>query len=306
MKKLKLYDSKPEKRKEDLEPWKPEKYIPVGFENFAVTDGFIAQEKILKELDLFVEDIFDGTYHNFLFQAYSGYGKTVLAERMIRYLDADGEHSQLYIPTDGLIPFDKKKTIHFIDEAHQLKDVEQFYPLMLSGKYIFILATNEFDKLKEPLVNRCIPFVFEPYTLDDITKIIRPVFEKRGLGKLSDDWLYKFAGYGRNNPRISKTNALRIALLLNKDSDTITAENVFGVIKEYLNIERGGFNHYDRNYIECLEKCGGTASLALLESLMQVPKNIITKEVEPFLIGRGLLRISRTGRTLLRFEENPT
>jgi len=55
----------------------------------------------------------------------------------------------------------------------QLKEPEFLYYFLDSGKFTFFLLSNESGNLKEPLINRCIPFIFHPYSQKEINLMVK-------------------------------------------------------------------------------------------------------------------------------------
>lgn len=85
-----------------------------------------------------------------------------------------------------------KKTIIILDEAHMLTGQAAsavLTPLEEPRKHrMFILCTNEPERLLTTLVNRCIPLHLEPPDPKDLAKYLRGILKKeKALTKDSDD-----------------------------------------------------------------------------------------------------------------------
>lgn len=165
-----------------------------------VPDWFRGQKRIVKELGILLDDVVGGRNLNFLFRASSGYGKTTLALLALNILGFGS--SAIYIPEDGVLnmPFQEQLRFHFIDEIHTLKSPEFLYPIMDSSEYTFFLASNESGDLKEPLRNRCIPFIFSQYSLEEMGGVVRNNLSIQ----LEENMINLIASRCRGTPRVAK------------------------------------------------------------------------------------------------------
>ena len=76
-----------------------------------------------------------------------------------------------------------------------------------------------------------------------------------------------------------------------------TPEELEELLFSHTGVRKGGFTNYDISYLEFLEE-NGTASLNTLSNVLQIPRQTILNEVEPFLIRKKLIKIGSRGRTL--------
>lgn len=255
---------------------------------------FIGQENIIEELRYLLADIREGRNYNLLFRAPSGFGKTTLG---LICLNSFGlNDSYYYIPdTDGNINLNaiREKRFHFIDEVHLLKTPEPLYQYLDTGNYTFILASNESGNLKEPLINRCIPFIFEPYSDDELYQITRRYINQN----LPDEFILEVSRRCKRNPRIIKVTCTRINYIV-KNYRINSDEDYMGILENILQIKGGGLNRHDLIYLEYLERTGGHASLNALSSGTGLDKNLILSEIEPGLLYLGIIKITSKGREL--------
>lgn len=256
---------------------------------------FIGQESILEELRYLLADIREGRNYNILFRAPSGFGKTTLG---LICLNSFGlNDSYYYIPdNDGIINLDaiREKRFHFIDEIHMLKTPEPLYQYLDSNQYTFILASNESGNLKEPLINRCIPFIFEPYSDDELYQMTRKYINNPDL---PDDFVLEVSRRCKRNPRIIKITCTRINYII-KNYKINSDDDYMRILEDILQIRGGGLNRHDLIYLEFLERIGGHASLNVLSSGTGLDKNLILSEIEPGLIYLGIIEITSKGRKL--------
>jgi Holliday junction resolvasome RuvABC ATP-dependent DNA helicase subunit len=275
------------------------------FTEYAKRKNFIGQAHAIAELELYVDEIKAGRYVNFLVQAYAGYGKTTLIRLFITYLIVIGVFSvkdvAVYLPDEnGHIEFKPECTIQFIDEAHMLKNPEMYYNAMTSpDKYLFLIATNEYDDIKDPMITRSQEIIFTPYSLVDMMKIVQ-AHSRTYFPKIQQTWAKLFAGYSRGNPRVAQGITRKMCLAIIKGG--FDAFTPVGVIAEYIKssykIHPGGFTPNDIKYLDVL-KAQGTLSLNDLVTQTKIPKKAILNKIEPFLMGKQMITKSSRGRSLV-------
>jgi Holliday junction resolvasome RuvABC ATP-dependent DNA helicase subunit len=256
---------------------------------------FIGQDIIIRELDYLLTDIKNGNNYNILFRAPSGYGKTYLSLLCLNYLGL-GE-SVYYVPNyKGEIgEIDEKKRYHFIDEVHILINPEILYPIMDSRKYTFILASNESGNLKEPLINRCIPFIFSKYTIEELMRIVKIHLRVFNIG---DEFANIIATHCKNNPRIIKITCERLCYIMRVKGIPRTAEGLLEILENIMYVKAGGLNRLDEIYINYLRRIGGKGSLGTISSGTGLDKNLILTEIEPLLLNLGVIKITSKGREI--------
>lgn len=256
------------------------------------------QERILQELSILAEAIQSGENLNILIRAPSGYGKTFLAHLFIEYLDRSRSNSFKYLPNSaGEVRIRQEARFHFLDEVHKLKTPEILYPLLEAEIFTFVFTTNEYDKLKEPLVNRCIVLSLEKYTIETLAWIIQKVFKKRKLN-IEYFWCKELAHYCRENPRIAKATATRVAFVFQQVMIPETVEGLHELMYQMFGATQNGLTPQDREYLEALETCSGLASLKTLKGITNLPGKMIEDSIEPYLISKGLIKMTTKGRQL--------
>jgi Holliday junction resolvasome RuvABC ATP-dependent DNA helicase subunit len=251
----------------------------------------IGQSRIQKELEYILPNIQSGKNVNILLSAPSGHGKTTLAYHILNQLGFN--QSQISGPPDFL--FDRGIRFHFIDEIHELERPEVLYPILDGGQYTMIIATNELGDLKEPLVNRCIPMMFAPYTELELAQIAGTVLYR---WQLSDDKLYGIVRKGKGNPRVVKNICQRLDNVFPYSMPRTEAE-LDDICEEILGISPDGLTEIDRKYISFLRTVGGSASLDLISNSLHLSVATLKREVEPHLVYLGLLQITSRGRNLV-------
>lgn len=255
---------------------------------------FYGQQRILAELKFLQHEILSGNKINILLSAPSGWGKTTLALKIIN--ETVGlDNAQLSGPPEFRVHFEK--VINFEDEIHTLLTPENMYPYLDEGFCTFILATNELGAVKEPLINRCIPLVFEPYVIEDMIQMCKDYL---CTYELSLEVIESIANKTKLNPRVAKILCQRLGHIFNVGIRPKTKLELDTLVQEILDISPSGLSPMDKRYLEFLDVVGGQASLSLISSSLRLDKATILREIEPSLIHLGYLKISSRGRELLK------
>lgn len=257
---------------------------------------FIGQERIRRELYYLLQEIKKGNNFNLLFRAPSGHGKTRLATIL---LNETGEKWKYYLPNRRYVSVDTKTRSNFIDEIHILKVPEILYPLMDRKTNMIVLASNESGDLKEPLVNRCIPFIFDPYADGEMAQIINNDLRK---WELHSELIWELVKVVKRNPRNAKVLCARLEYVFGNTTVPRTVLQLRTLLSDILNIE-DGMNAFERRYLEYLQNAGGQSSLNRIVWGTRLDENTIVRDVEPALIMAGKIRISSRGRELLEDNE---
>jgi len=254
---------------------------------------FLGQPSIMKQLGIYLPQLYaEKTGMNFLVTGPSGYGKTLLVLSCCNYLANKGRFQYTSpSPEKGLVKFDLTSWVNFIDEVHELKSPEFLYPILDKKEHVIFLATNESGLLKEPLVNRCIPLIFEEYSKEDLLLILREAYKY----PVSEEFLLEIIKAGNNNPRLIISLAQRLNMVTKQigipSNIKVTLEEIFGI--------RDGLDLASQRYLEILEKLGGRASLYTLNSVLHINKSAILYQIEPVLLYTGKIQITSKGRILV-------
>ena len=256
--------------------------------------NFIGQQRIRREIfEVIVPSIVRGERLNLFLKARSGMGKTMLASMIAEDLGVKlNWYTGIYIPNDdGKVGFSPKYQVQILDEVHKLKNPEPIYPRMDSGQFVWILACNEFAKVKEPLVNRCIPFIFEQYLPEELAEIARNIFTTYGMESKPED-ISLIVQASNGVPREVLINSKRI-ILAKKITPNLD-------VKDYLENTIGiqnGLNTLHRDYLQYLsvvEKAG----IDTISKALRMDVDNVRQEIEPDLIFRGLITVSTSGRKI--------
>ena len=240
----------------------------------------------------------DNKNFNILLRAPSGCGKTKLSFIMASFIGWNMSQYHLCY-NDTINPeFSEEKRVHIIDEIHLLTEPEFLYPLLDSNKYLFILLTNESGSLKEPLINRCIHYIFSPYSIDEIEQIVGSV-----LKYLDSNFIKIIASRCRNNPRIALTIVKRLDTIIKIKGIPTNEDELINILDNVLNIFSNGLTQNDYTYLNALEKIT-TGSLDTLCYLTRIDRDTVRRDIEPYLLYLGLIKITSRGRTIVNDNTN--
>lgn len=244
-------------------------------------------------------DILTYTYEtrtgvNLLFRGASGYGKTQLSKGCCNFLVGNNYQTCL----GNNVKFDNNIWVHFIDEVHLLPQPEILYPIMDSGIYVFVFATNFDSLLPEAFTNRCTNFVFTDYSDSELTDI----FKFHSKLKFTNSVIKYIIDASGRNPRVMvRTFINTLYMHYYKNQDELmhkSDEEIINEIDALFGIS-GGLNRICRHYLETLQKLGGRTSINLLCSAANLDQNTVKYEIEPVLIYKNLLKITSRGRELI-------
>jgi Holliday junction resolvasome RuvABC ATP-dependent DNA helicase subunit len=257
----------------------------------------IGQSKAIKELRCYMDAVKKGSNLTLAILGPSGYGKTTLANYFLWEVTQQN-WSKCIITGPPAFNFNTGVRYIFLDEAHEITNPEPLYALMDSKKHTFVFATNESGALKPPLLNRCFQVLLEQYTLDELAKIVHDSLSDSVRDNINDECIFKLAQICGGNPRIAKTIAERVSLVVDTVGIPNSVEELVVLLDSVLNISEDGLNPYDKIYLECLKKNNGKASLNLLCSLTGFSQATILRDIEPKLIAMNRILINPQGRTL--------
>lgn len=256
----------------------------------------VGQTGIKPELSAYMEAMKMGEPINLMIRGQSGYGKNHLAEKIAVYVSKLQKDRAIWLGEECLLMPQSDRRTHILDEIHEIKNPEFLYPLLDSGNFNFIILTNEFGNLKEPLMNRCIVVDLEPYSDEELAILVGRVLRDYGV-EVDMLQTYEIATYARGNPRVAKVLAKRLALFFKLEGRPANVDELRQVLEDSFQISHGGFTSFDKQYLNFLAE-NGRSGLATISRVLMIPKGTLEQEVEPFLIRKGLIRITSRGREL--------
>lgn len=255
---------------------------------------FVGQRHILKQLQVILPTVFaEKTGTSILFRGPSGHGKTELATQCATFL-SNGQYQECL---GNNFQFDPSKWVHFVDEIHLMEHHEVLYPIIDEGKHVFFFCTNYDASLPEAMSNRCINFLFAPYSEDELRFLI----DSRSKYYYPDavkDHIIDLAG---RNPRIIiKTFLSNMEMYWRVSGElpeNLSDEKIIVRIDDLHDIV-DGLDKNCRDYIRILRELGGRAASKLLASSLRLDENTVKYSIEPILLYKNMIKISSRGREL--------
>jgi Holliday junction resolvasome RuvABC ATP-dependent DNA helicase subunit len=193
-----------------------------------------------------------------------------------------------------------KRFIFFIDEAHQLssavcdsvlttaiEDLEVHTPNGLIHwlpDICYILATTSPNIIPVSILSRLpLQFHLEPYSTDDLVKIIRTNYPKMPV-----DMANEVARRSGGVPRLALSYSCQVEIC---DYDLLALNKM---------VNEEGLTELDRRYLKALESSDGRGmSLSTLASICREEPRVLVSMVETKLLYLGKIAIGRTGRMLV-------
>lgn len=232
---------------------------------------------------------------NILLRASPGQGKTFIATELLRELFF--RDYSVHDPGDVKYNYSTMRRVaHFFDECHLISDFESLYKIMDSGKCFCVFASNISGNMPFAFVSRCIVLDLAPYTEDDIVDMLMDYSVELEFA-ITKATARIFAGVCRLNPRVAKGYLLRTSFLINHGDHPLTISGIKSALKD-ISVYDGGFTDIDIRYIQFLKTVGNSASLRTISSGIGVDQDTLINFVEPFLISKGILKITNR-RTLV-------
>lgn len=254
---------------------------------------FIGQNHIINQLKLVLRDMHNNPHMGvgILLVGPSGYGKTTLAISICEYLA--GKKFEYHLGTDKTFPLVKR--VCLIDEIHKMADVEVLYPILDRKQQVIVMTTNRNGGLPEALRNRCEEYIFTDYDDDELLLMAREVADF----SVTDENLMKLVEAANRNPRILKRLVKNFSRYFEQNPQINSGEVDFTPILMEVFHNDGGLDTICMRYLEILDRIGGNSSLTMLSNILHVDKEVLTDQVEPILLQKGLITISSRGRKLL-------
>lgn len=259
-----------------------------------------------------------------LLTAKRGGGKTEIARSMRKYLTTEEGSPRKFIEVNGatlrnpsgfiekaVIPYSNTEVTYFIDECHAMENsVKNFFLNVINltsdrkSKTVFdgmdlefdfrmqsfLFATTDPQKLSQAFKSRCKRIDLEPYSIQDMEKIVEFHCSKNKIELTSQEEANLIAKACRNTPReaVSVVNDIRQYCEINS-KDSFSKED-WGSLCKRLDIKPFGLSNSEILMLKLL-KDNGEMSLTGVANCMSLTKSVVMNDIEPFLTEMGFIRI---------------
>ncbi len=291
-----------------------------------IWDEFIGQEKIKKNLQIFIQaskkrgEVLD----HILFFGPPGLGKTTLANIIANEMQSNIKvTSAPLIEKSGdlaaLLTNIEENDILFIDEIHRLSPAieEILYPAMEdfrldiiigSGpaaqavkidlpKFTLIGATTRAGMLSNPLRDRFgMHFRMEFYTPEELAKIVIAAAKKlkKDIDKMA---ALEIAKRSRGTPRIALRLLKRVRDFSDVANEKIISLDTARYALNQLGVNEVGFDEQDIRFLELLvEAKGKPLGLSTIAAALSEDEGTIEEVIEPYLLANGYIQRTARGR----------
>jgi Holliday junction resolvasome RuvABC ATP-dependent DNA helicase subunit len=162
----------------------------------------------------------------------------------------------------------------------------------------FLFATTETDKIFPPLKDRLTVVDFEPYSSEELSKILKLCApEVKFINKVEE----KIASTIRGNARSAVKRAKEIQLYCGAKECNVFGLQNFADLSDQVGILPYGITYTEKQILETLNNCG-SATLTGLAAKIGMSKTALQRDHELYLLNQNLIEIDGkrkiTGRGL--------
>ena len=277
----------------------------------------IGQDQLKKRLSFYTKSKkATGVIPFLMFNGAKGLGKTEFAKAFAKTLNkpmieincstirtAEQFFEQIFVPAI----LDKDVTILF-DEAHALPNdlVMSFLTIFnVEGakskrfefgensfvfefeRQTFMFATTELDKLFPPFRDRLTVLDFEPYSKEELGKIMS---KKISWVNFKDDVMTNIASTLRGNARSAIKRALEIRAYCEVHNQSDFGKNEWNKLSKLLGIMPYGINNTELQVMQILRE-RGACTLQMISAVTGMSRTAIQRDAEIYLLKEGFMKI---------------
>ena len=163
-------------------------------------------------------------------------------------------------------------------------------------RFTLVGATTRPGQLPRPLRDRFgLDARLEPYAVCDLAIIVERSAELLGMS-LGDCVPEMVAVRSRGTPRIANRMLRRLRDFV---GEAVLTGEVAGQGFAFLGVDGDGLDERDRRYLACLRERGRPVGVKTLAAVLGEDVGTIEEEIEPWLVGRGLVDRIPQGRVIV-------
>lgn len=248
-----------------------------------------------------------------------------LAQRMQECAKEAGQGMRVVDTEGGQAVLRCPPMLIFIDEVHQLNARVQdtLLPVLepddrtLRGSTVtidaqevtFVIATTDWGKLREPFRSRVRAIKLEPYTAEEVSRMLRFRIDEAqneggenslldpSVSALGEDALLAIATAARAVPRVALDLLREIGMALRIRLCEPTGEAVWSHLRRLVPCDRNGLTTQDHEYLRIVGN-RGPVGLENIATQLGTDRSNVERAIEPFLIQSGLVQRVANGRKL--------
>jgi holliday junction DNA helicase RuvB len=270
-------------------------FMPTSFEEY------VGQETIKKLVNIRIKaaKMQGRPLPHFLITGEFGLGKTTFAKLIGKeysgknIIPHDANKMDLFnIPTSGVV---------IIDEIHNLADAVMDSLNIVMDTYpnlTLIGATTDSGKLTAPFRSRFQILNLQPYSVEDLIKIVTIDYQKRGGIKLSPEQVVQIALRSRMNARQATHNLSLIFDLMAVYEESELTDSTLTESFDLAGLDKYGLRPIDRLYLRALNQQGTPVGIQYISARTGADPATILEEIEPFLLRTGMIERQIRGRVI--------
>tara|TARA_R100001244_G_scaffold128115_1_gene98974 strand:- start:2127 stop:3050 length:924 start_codon:yes stop_codon:yes gene_type:complete len=294
-------------------------------------EDFVGNKQTIELVKLLIHDA-DGNNSaplpDMAFLGPAGHGKTSLARLVAKRLGRKLIEINATVVKDPFIfrtlvtdDTPEEGAIIFVDECHALKKAIQTnllsateFPRVLHSQlktetysdplpdnFSFIFATTKRSYIISELYSRLRVVEFDEYSVDEKCNIVIGYLRmkhKLSKDRFDVDCVIDIAARSRSARAVVR-NCDTIMQNMRRTDEALT-KGIVDATFRILGIDKFGMTKLDRKMLNYLSKRKAPVGLDTLSVLMQMPKNDVQGEVEPYLLRKGFMNRHSSGRVITK------